>query len=59
MSSSGRFVTAAAGEHVPAIAFTATREEDRRLALTSGFRHVAVPVEPTALVRALATVLER
>ncbi len=48
-------------EHVPAIAFTAhAREEDRRLALTSGFRmHVAKPVEPTALVRALATVLER
>jgi CheY-like chemotaxis protein len=47
-------------EHVPAIAFTAhARDEDRRLALTSGFRmHVAKPVEPTVLVRALATVLE-
>ena len=47
-------------EHVPAIAFTAhARDEDRRLALPSGFRmQVAKPLEPTVLVRALATVLE-
>jgi PAS domain S-box-containing protein len=45
----------------PAIAFTAyAREEDRRMALTNGFRmHIAKPVEPDALVRAVAMVVDR
>jgi CheY-like chemotaxis protein len=44
---------------IPAIAFTAyAREEDKRLALTNGFQmHLSKPVEPGALVRAVASVL--
>ncbi len=45
---------------VPAIAFTAyAREEDRWLSLTNGFQmHLAKPVDPCTLIRAIASVLE-
>jgi len=45
---------------IPAIAFTAyARQEDRQLALTSGFQmHLPKPVEPGALVMAVASLLE-
>ncbi|EYF03666.1 PAS domain-containing hybrid sensor histidine kinase/response regulator [Chondromyces apiculatus] len=57
-----RSVRARAGTEdarIPAIALTAyAREEDRRLALDAGFQaHVAKPVEPDDLVRAVASLL--
>lgn len=49
-----------AAERVPAIAFTAyARDEDRQLTLLRGFRlHITKPVDPSTLVRAVASVLE-
>jgi PAS domain S-box-containing protein len=48
-----------AGGHVPAIALTAyARSVDRQRALAAGFQlHLAKPVDPAALVAAIATVL--
>jgi signal transduction histidine kinase/ActR/RegA family two-component response regulator len=47
--------------HSAAIAFTAyAREEDRQRAVTSGFQmHLAKPVQPDALVRAVAAVVQQ
>ena len=49
-----------AAERVPAIAFTAhAGEEDRQFALMNGFQmHIAKPIDPGGLVRAVASVLE-
>jgi PAS domain S-box-containing protein len=49
--------TAAQGGHIPALALSAfARAEDRELALRSGYQaHIAKPVEPADLVRAIAT----
>jgi CheY-like chemotaxis protein len=48
---------AAQGGHIPALALSAfARAEDRELALRSGYQaHIAKPVEPADLVKALAT----
>jgi PAS domain S-box-containing protein len=47
------------GGQIPAIALTAyAREEDRQQALAAGFQeHIAKPIEPDALVKAIATLL--
>ena len=49
--------TAEQGGHIPALALSAfARAEDRELALRSGYQaHVAKPVEPADLVKAIAT----
>jgi PAS domain S-box-containing protein len=49
--------TAAQGGHIPALALSAfARAEDRELALRSGYQaHIAKPVEPADLVKAIAT----
>jgi signal transduction histidine kinase len=49
------------GGEIPAIALTAyAREEDRERVLEAGFqRHVAKPVEPTALAQAVASLASR
>jgi CheY-like chemotaxis protein len=51
---------APATQRIPAVALTAyARGEDQRRAVAAGFqRHVAKPVQPAALVRAIAEVLE-
>jgi PAS domain S-box-containing protein len=48
---------AAEGGHIPALALSAfARSEDRELALRSGYQaHIAKPVEPADLVKAIAT----
>jgi len=48
---------AAQGGHIPALALSAfARAEDRELALRSGYQaHIAKPVEPADLVKAIAT----
>jgi CheY-like chemotaxis protein len=48
---------AAQGGHIPALALSAfARTEDRELALRSGYQaHIAKPVEPADLVKAIAT----
>jgi len=48
---------AAEGGHIPALALSAfARNEDRELALRSGYQaHIAKPVEPADLVKAIAT----
>jgi PAS domain S-box-containing protein len=48
---------AAQGGHIPALALSAfARNEDRELALRSGYQaHIAKPVEPADLVKAIAT----
>jgi len=49
--------TAEQGGHIPALALSAfARAEDRELALRSGYQaHIAKPVEPADLVKAIAT----
>lgn len=49
------------GGNVPAVALTAyVREEDRLKALNSGFqRHVAKPIDPTALAKILEDLIKR
>jgi len=49
--------TAAQGGHIPALALSAfARAEDRELALRSGYQaHIAKPVDPADLVKAIAT----
>jgi signal transduction histidine kinase len=51
----------AAGQSLPALALTAyAREEDRRRALDAGFEaYLAKPVEPRALVEAIADIVRR
>ena len=55
-----RLLPAEQGGKIPAIALTAyAKEEDRQQALAAGFqRHISKPVEPSALVAAVASLLE-
>jgi len=48
---------ASQGGHIPALALSAfARAEDRELALRSGYQaHIAKPVDPADLVKAIAT----
>lgn len=55
-----RSLPAEQGGQIPAIALTAyAKEEDRQQALAAGFqKHISKPVEPAALVAAVASLLE-
>jgi PAS domain S-box-containing protein len=56
-----RQLSPAEGGSIPAVALTAySREEDRKQVLSAGFQmHVAKPVEPAELLKAIATLTEQ